>query len=546
LLVRADRDEAVNRLRQRKTRPTKPLAVMVASLDAARRLARIGPVEASLLSSPANPIVLLKVLSGSSLASGIAPHLDRVGIMLPTTPLHALLLAEIDFPIVATSGNHSEEPIVIEENEAHEVLGGIADVFLVHDRPILRRVDDSVCRVIDGQDVALRLARGFVPLPLPALEHWAQTHGVVKTGLFATGGHQKAAPALWTGTQAVLGPHVGDLDNLATQTAFCWLAEEFAALHSCAIAQLACDLHPDYFTTTWALSSGQPTLQVQHHHAHAAACMVENDLLDREVLAVTWDGTGYGPDGTVWGSEMLRATLSSMERIASLRLFPLPGNEAAVRQPNRVALGLLAQTLGTESVLADADLLDRLGLSHRSARTLLRMAERGVNTPWTSSMGRLFDAVAALLLAVREVSHEGEAAAWLEAVADPDETETYPLPLDRSDTLLRGDWRPLCRALLDNVRSGVLPSVCAARFHNALASWAAAVVALHPQADVVLSGGCFLNALLTVRTSEAIERLGRRVCRHSLVPPSDGGLAVGQLAVALAHRGGLFHNEPVS
>ena len=361
--------------------------------------------------------------------------------------------------------------------------------------------------------------------------------------LLATGGQQKVAPALWTGTQAILGPHVGDLEILTTQTAFGRLANELAALHNCTPTGVVCDLHPDYYTTTWAQSLTWPMWQVQHHHAHAVACMVEHDLLDREVLALTWDGTGYGPDGTVWGGEVLRTTMTDMERLASLRLFPLPGNEAAIRQPNRVALGLLAQALGPEVVLADADLLARLGLSERTARILLRMAERGLNTSWTSSMGRLFDAAAVLVLSVREVSHEGEAASWLEAVADPNQTEAYPLPLDHSEVLPRGDWRPLFRALLADVRAGVAPSLCAARFHNALAGWAGAVVTPHLQVDVVLSGGCFLNTLLTIRTRDVVERLGRKVYRHSHIPPGDGGLAAGQLAIALARRGGTPDNR---
>jgi hydrogenase maturation protein HypF len=551
LLARADSSEAVARLRRRKARPGKPLAVMLPSLEAARRLARLGPAEARLLTSPENPIVLVELLPGvvpspaqggypqgaSHLAPEVAPRLNKVGLLLPTTPLHALLLAGLGFPVVATSGNRSEEPIAIEEAEARASLADVADAFLVHDRPILRRADDSVVGVIAGEPVAVRLARGYAPLPLPALERWANARGGQGVTLLATGAQQKVAPALWTGSQAVLGPHVGDLDGLNAQAAYRRLAAELPALYGCAVGGLVCDQHSDYFTTAWALASGLSVAQVQHHHAHAAACMVEHDLLDREVLAVTWDGTGYGPDGTIWGGEVMRASATGYERLASLRPFPLPGNEAAVRQPNRVALGILAEALGHEAVLADADLLGRLGLSGPTARTLLRMAARGVNTPWTSSTGRLFDAAAALLLAAREVSYEGEAAVWLESVADPDETGAYPLPLDPGDAgVPRGDWRPLFRALLADVRRRVAVPVCAARFHNALARWAGEVVASHPGPDVVLSGGCFLNGPLTVRTQEAIERLGRRVYRHSRIPPNDGGLAVGQLAIGLALR----------
>ena len=534
LRVRADSSEAVARLRQRKARPFKPFAVMVPSLERARLLAHVGPTEADLLARPENPIILLDLLPGV-LAPEVSPRLRRVGLMLPTTPLHGLLMAEVAFPVVATSGNRGDEPIVTDEADAFASLAGIADAFLVHDRPIVRRADDSVIAVIGARPVAVRLARGYSPLPLPALERWANRRGLARTSLLATGGQQKVAPALWMNGQAVLGPHVGDLDGVAAQGAYRRLVEELAALYGGRVGGIACDRHPDYFTTRWARASGLPVAQVQHHHAHAVSCMVEHDLLDREVLALTWDGTGYGPDGTVWGGEALRVTARESKRVASLRPFPLPSGEAAVREPNRVALALLADALGAEAVLGDDDILGRLGLSAPTARVLLRMAARGINTPLTSSMGRLFDAAAALVLGVTEVSYEGEAAAWLEAVADERETGRYPLPNNAaSDGLLQGDGRPLFRALLDDMRQGAEPATCAARFHNALAAWAAAVAAQHPGLDVVLTGGCFLNALLTTRVEEALRSLGRRVYRHSQVPPGDGGLAAGQLAVGLA------------
>jgi hydrogenase maturation protein HypF len=265
-------------------------------------------------------------------------------------------------------------------------------------------------------------------------------------------------------------------------------------------------------------------------------------LLDREVLAVTWDGTGYGPDGTAWGGEFLKARADRYERVASLRPFPLPGNEKAIRQPRRVALGLLALTLGEEAVLADAGVLSRLGVSHGDARTLLQMARRGVNTAWTSSVGRLFDAVAALLLGAGEVSHEGEAAAWLEAIADPTVTDAYELPLRPpgdgtgvgDPAVPRGDWRPMVEALMGDMARGESPGVVSARFHNTLARWAAAVAAGQPIRDVVLGGGCFQNRLLAERTIEAIRETGARVHGPGSIPPGDGGLAAGQLAVAMS------------
>lgn len=536
LVVRADQAETVLRLRQRKNRPSKPLAVMVPSLAAAEDVAVLGPAERRLLSSSSNPIVLVEKRSGS-LSEALAPRVGTAGLFLPTTPLHHLLLAELGLPVVATSGNRSEEPIVTDEHEAVSRLAGIADAFLVHDRPIVRPVDDSVMRMVAGQPMTFRLARGCAPLPLPALEarHCPP--------ILATGGHQKTALAIWTGTQAVLAQHIGDLDNPETRAAFGRAVEDLNGLYQFEPALLACDLHPDYFTTSWTLSRNQPVRQVQHHHAHAVACMVEHDLLDREVLALTWDGTGYGPDGTIWGGEILRAGCMGFKRVASLLPFPLPGGELAIRRPGRAMFGLLWLLRGQETVLQNDGLCRRLGLLPREARVLASMIRRGINTPWTSSMGRLFDAVAALVLGAHEVSYEGEAAVWLETVADPAVTDDYPLPLLSPEecepaagerAIPRGDWRLMLSAILADLASGVEAGVIAARFHNALARWAAVVASRQLLREVVLSGGCFQNRFLTERTLEALGRVNRRVYFPGQIPPGDGGLAVGQLAVAMA------------
>jgi hydrogenase maturation protein HypF len=550
-LVRADQSGAVNRLRERKHRPTKPLAVMAPAVEVAARLGVVGPAERRLLASPENPIVLVAMRPEAKhrIAPEVAPGMNRIGVMLPTTPLHHLLLAELDFVVVATSGNRSDEPIVVDEGDAVRDLSGVADCFLVHDRPIVRRVDDSVVQVVEGRMIVVRMARGYAPLPLAILEKLAGRWPTVPAPILAVGGQQKAALALWTGAQAVLSPHIGDLDSPQSRAAYVHMVREFADLYGCEPAAVACDLHPDYFTTRWAEESGLPLIRVQHHHAHAAACMAEHGLLDEEVLAVTWDGSGYGPDGTVWGGEILRARLQGYERVASLRPFPLLGGEAAIRQPARSALAVLAQALGEEALLADKDLLRRLGLSHATAKALLRAAVRGVNAPWTSSMGRLFDAVAALALSMNDVSYEGEAAIRLEAVVDPDAVGSYALPFGAEDKgVVRADWRPLIREVVADLRRGTPPGVIGARFHRALAEWAAAVAALHPGLPVVLSGGCFQNATLLTGARQTLEAAGRRVYCHGLVPSGDGGLAVGQLAVALATGCGTVsrpcHNSP--
>jgi hydrogenase maturation protein HypF len=530
LLVRADDPGAVKRLRDRKGRPTKPFAVMVPDLRTAARLAHLSLQSRRLLRSPENPIVLVKRRPGTDrlIAPEVALHLRWVGLFLPTTPLHHLLLRQLDFAVVATSGNHSEEPIVTDERDAVTRLAGLADCFLVHDRPVVRRVDDSVIRPTAAGAVMIRLARGFAPLPLPALERWVRRQNrPVSAGVLAVGGQQKAAVALWTGTQAILGPHVGDLDGSETRTAFERLTRELADLYGCSIAAVAHDLHPDYASTRWAQALGVSAIVVQHHHAHAVAVMAEHDLLDADVLAFTWDGTGLGSDGTIWGGEVLRARVDRFERVASLRPFALPGGEAAIREPARVALALAADALGFESVLADGDLLDRLGLSPATARMLLRLIERRVHAPTTTSMGRLFDGVAALCLGTNQVSYEGEAAVWLESAADGG--------IDREGyDLAEGDWQPVIRSVVADVRADVPTSVIASRFHLAAANWAAAVAARHPGVPVVLGGGCFQNRLLVEQTRSVLRAAGRTVYAARRVPPNDGGLAVGQLAVALS------------
>ncbi len=507
-----------------------------------------------MLRSAQNPIVLLQQRikqknsisakeTGEGLAAEVAPRVGTVGVFLPTTPLHQLLLANLDFPIVVTSGNRSEEPIVTDERDAVQRLAGIADAFLVHDRPIFRGVDDSVVRVIAGQPVTVRLARGLAPLPLQTLEAFAKARAC--SPILATGGHQKNAIAIWTGAQAVLAQHVGDLDHAETRAGFARVTKDLTSLYQFEPAALACDLHPGYFTTQWAFTNSVSVIQVQHHHAHAVACMAEHDLLDRDVLAFTWDGTGYGPDETIWGGEVLKAQCAGFSRVASLLPFPLPGGELAIRRPNRTAFGLLWLLLGEDALLHNDHLLERLGILPREMRVLAAMIRRSINTPWTSSIGRLFDAVAALVLGVAEVSYEGEAAAWLEAVADPAVADAYSLPLrDRHEatagdkTVPRGDWRPMLSAILSDLTSGEDEGVIAARFHNALAQWAAAVATRQTLREVVLSGGCFQNRFLSERTMRALAEVNCSVYIHSQIPPGDGGLAVGQLAVAIAASGG--------
>jgi hydrogenase maturation protein HypF len=531
LLVRADDDEAILRLRTRKHRPSKPFAVMVRSIEEAERIARISPLEREWLLSTENPIVLLP--SRNRLAAAVAPGLHQIGVLLPTTPLHLLLLSQLDFPVVATSGNQSNEPIAIDELGSAS-LAAIADAILEHDRPIVRRLDDSVIRVIDERLAIIRLARGYAPYVLPALERWAASSELPIPPILALGGQQKTALALWTGTQAILAQHLSDMDHPEARRVFSCAAADLTRLYRCEPKIFAGDLHPDYFTTRHAQSSRLPFAQMQHHHAHAVACMVEHGLLGRDVLGVIFDGTGYGTDGTIWGGEILHASMIEFQRVASLDLFTLPGGEAAIHEPNRIALSLLTETFGSTGI--PMWLLGRLGMTETRAHVLLEMIERRINSPQTSSVGRLFDAVAALLLEIREVSYEGEAALLLENATDLREETAYPMSVRIDERgIKRGDWRPLIRRLAEDISRSTGIGVCAARFQNALARWSADIAAESPCEDVVLGGGCFQNAYLAHRTRIGLEEVGKNVHVPSRVPANDGGLAVGQLAVAMAH-----------
>ena len=533
LLARADSSEAIARLRRRKYRPTKPLAIMVSSLQSAERLADVDAIERQALLAPENPIVLLnRKRAEPEVCSQIAPNLNTLGIMLPTTPLHHLLLRSVGCPVVATSGNRSEEPIITSDEQALMQLAGIADAFLVHDRPIVRALDDSVCRVIAGRATTFRLARGYAPLTLPALE------GFGAEPALATGGHQKNAVALFSGAQAILAQHVGDLDDPGTRDVLNNVCNGLLGLYDFDPSLIACDLHPDYFTSHWARQRGVPTIAVQHHHAHAVAAMTEHDLLGEDVLAFAWDGTGFGTDGTIWGGEAIQANAASFHRVASVLPFALPGGDAAIREPRRIAFALLYEFLGREKLLGASHLLRRLQITRPQARLLCTMIHRRVNTPMTSSIGRLFDGVAALVLGAGAVFYEGEAAIWLEAVADENVTESYDFPLGWPNgtgptSCPRGDWRPMLRSILADLDADASPGVIAARFHNALANWAAAVAVQHPSLKIVLTGGCFQNRFLAERTLHILEAHKRQIYLHAKIPPGDGGLAAGQLAVAL-------------
>ncbi len=524
LLVDARNGPAVARLRARKGREEKPFAVMFPDLGALRSAARVSDAEAGWLTSAAAPILLLELVARGVVADQVAPGLRTVGAMLPYSPLHHLLMARLGFPIVCTSGNFSEEPMAIAAVEAEERLGAIADAFLHHDRPVVRAVDDSVARGVDGHLLVMRRARGFAPLPVPI--------GASLPTVRALGGHLKNTVAWASGRQLVVSQHIGDLDHPLSLEAQARTIADFERLFEFRPVAVACDLHRDYASTRVAEASGLPVVRVQHHHAHAASLLGEHDL-NGEILAVTWDGTGFGPDGTVWGGEFLRATRTGYRRVARLLPFALPGGEAAARQPWRSALGALYAVKGLD--------LWELPLPpvHRAAqwKDVLNGLLRAPATVKTSSAGRLIDAVSAILGLRQESTYEAHAAMLLEQAVAPS-GDAYPFSLleregDGADAPgLEIDWRPAIAAVVDDVERGTSAALVAGRFHRTLARMTASVAEWAGIPRVGLTGGCFQNAVLTQFAVEELRRRRFDVLTHSQIPPNDGGLSAGQALVA--------------
>jgi hydrogenase maturation protein HypF len=528
-------ESAVQRLRRRKGRGDKPLAVMFADLEAVQGVAQLEAAEAALLAGRERPIVLLARHDGGRLPASLSPGLTTVGALLPYTPLHHLLLERSSgFPtaLVMTSGNPSEEPIVVDNAQAEEELRSIADAFLLHDRRIHQRCDDSVLRVFSGATYPVRRSRGFVPNPIRL--------PVESPPILATGPHQKNTFCLVRDGRAFLGPHIGDLEDARTLEAFSTAIAHFEGLFRVQPELLCCDLHPDYLATRYAeeraAAEGLPLVRVQHHHAHIAACLAEAGASpDEPVIGFAFDGTGYGPDGAVWGGEVLLADLRSARRLGHLAYVAMPGGEAAVRQPWRMALAWLHQA----GIPWEDDLPCVSFLSAEARAVVARHLEPdaesvGLIAPMTSSMGRLFDAVASLVGIRQEVRDEGQAAIELEATADPAEDSSYAFDPSR----LGYDASPVFEAIVGDLRRGVSRAVIATRFHQAVAGLVreAACQArdLTGVSRVVLSGGVWQNMLLLDRAIRALEQAEFEVQIHRVVPANDGGIALGQAAVAAA------------
>lgn len=519
LIGDARSDATVQAIRRLKHRPSKPLAVMVRSLAEAQRLAIVDDVEAGELSSAVAPIVLLRARQESGLSRELNAGLQTLGVMLPTTPLHALLLEQCRFPLVVTSANREGSPIPCQSKIIEAEISQGADLWLEHDRPIQRPIDDSVVRIIAGLSVTIRLARGLAPLSLPVKSD---------ESLMATGGQQKSAFALCNGQQAILGPHIGELDHVAACERYLGQLEALEQLYDVSPAGLVCDQHPDYFTTQWAERENIPLEQVQHHHAHIASGMLEQGWLERRVLGVAFDGTGWGEDQTIWGGEFLLASAREYERIGRLLPFALPGGEQAIREPWRIAVTLLADALGDQAAY-------ELETEHSQVAELLKIAQSQRLSPVTSSAGRLFDGVASLILGCRLSGFEGQTAMLLEAACDAAEADAYDFPIQEGD-LRELDWRPAVRQIWEDRLQGVEPGRMAMRFHRGLARGIAQFCASYAEFPVVLGGGVFQNRCLVELVAAEIRQGGQELGLPGRIPPNDGGLAAGQLAISLARR----------
>lgn len=531
LLVDATNQTAVHELRRRKHRDEKPLAVMFASLAELRVSAEVSAEEEAWLTSPAAPIVLVRRRPEAPLASAVAPGNPWVGAMLPHAPLQVLLLEAVGKPLVATSGNLSEEPLCTDEADARQRLGAIADFFLVHNRPIARPIDDSVVRRSAGGPVLLRRARGFAPAPFAL-----PPDTVAPAPLLCVGGQMKNTIAVAAGSRLLLSPHVGDLSHPAAGAAFRRAIELLGTLHQTEFSAVACDAHPDYASTHHAESLGLPVVRVQHHLAHILACLLEHGGGPSRVLGVAWDGTGYGPDGTIWGGEFIVVDRESCSarRIAHLRPFRLPGSEAAVREPRRCALGLLHELFDGNSTQL-TPVAARLGFKPNETVLLESMLGRGLHSPVTTSVGRLFDGMAALLGLRQTMSFEGQAAMEVEFAAElVTAAEPWRLPVTElgADRCWQVDWRPAVAAVLDPAHAGN-PALMAARFHASLAQAIAEVAERAGVPTVVLTGGCFQNLRLLDLTTERLKAQGHAVLQHRDLPPNDGALAAGQALAAL-------------
>ncbi|MEN8208834.1 MAG: carbamoyltransferase HypF [Candidatus Fermentibacteria bacterium] len=525
LITLAGSDAAVRRLRSRKGREMKPFALMFPSISHISELCMVSPEETKSLQSPRSPIVLLQKRddpnSRMRISELVSPSNPEYGVMLPYTPLHILLMMEIGEPVIATSGNLSDEPICTDEIEALHRLKDIVDKFLVHDRPIARHVDDSIVRIFREKEMVLRRARGYAPLPLSKHEE--------SESVLAAGAHLKNTLALSIGKNIFTSQHIGDLETLQAVAAFDKVWNSTEALYNTHPDIIACDMHPDYISSVRARESQIRVVPVQHHIAHVFSCMLDNGIRP-PLLGAAWDGTGYGTDDTIWGGEFFHITGGTVSRIAHLRRFPLPGGDKAVKEPRRSALGLLSE-------LFDDPLpyLPPGTFSPEESDIMKKMISSKLNSPLTSSAGRLFDAVASILDLHQIMEFEGQAAMALEyAIGERETDESYPVEiLEPAGAPMVIDWAPLIEGIIIDASEGIDTGSISAKFHNSLAESIAVVAERTGEKKVALSGGCFQNVYLLKRVVDILEKSGFEPFIHRGLPPNDGGIAPGQALAAV-------------
>lgn len=527
LAVDAENSDAVRKLRERKHRNEKPLAVMSYCLDQIEEYAYVSSEERALLTSFQRPIVLLRKKEPNPLSNEVAPQNRYFGVMLPYTPLHYILLSQNFSALVMTSGNISDEPIAIDNDEAFERLSGIADYFLIHNRDIYLRSDDSILRTIAGSNRFIRRSRGYVPAPVILKETVPK--------ILACGAELKSTVCLTKGKNAFLSQHIGDLENLETYEFFKMTIEHMKRILDIDPVIVACDLHPDYLSTEYAETlKGIHLIRVQHHHAHIVGCMAENQM-DGPAIGLSFDGTGYGTDGSIWGGEVMVAEGGTFARVASLSYVPMPGSAAAIKEPWRMATSYLYDAFGP--AFCDLDIPALKAIDQRKIETIVHMILKKINSPNTSSLGRLFDGVAAILGVRNVVSFEGQAAMELEMLAADNFADVYDYEWIEDD-ILRMPTAPIIKGIVGDVRKGVAPEIISNKFHTTLI-WLFGDVscAIRKKTGlnrVVLSGGVFQNSLLLAGLIKRLEDNQFHVFTHSSVPTNDGGIALGQAMVAAA------------
>jgi len=526
----ATSDRAVQLLRDRKRRPSKPLAIMLATIEEVKEHCLVSRAEEELLTSPQCPIVLLRWRAGSSVSRLVGPKLNYLGVMLPYTPLHHVLLRETGLPLVMTSGNLSEEPIARDNDEALRRLRGIADYFLLHNRDIYARYDDSVSMVEGGKPQLIRRARGYAPYPI-YLPFKAKP-------VLACGAELKNTFCLTRDEYAFLSQHIGDMENLETLEHFKTTIELYKRLFRIQPEIIACDMHPDYLSTDYALATAADAadmtiVPVQHHHAHIVSCIIDNGLLE-PVIGVAFDGTGFGSDGRIWGGEFLLADHRGFERLGHFQYVPLPGGAAAIERPYRMAISYLISLLGEDALNKNLPLLSRV--DSLEINLIQKQIEQGINSPLTSSCGRLFDAVSALIGVRDRIEYEAQAAIELEMIADESEPGSYPFSITEQNGVNIVHFDELFSTIITDMRRGVSPAGISNKFHRTVAQVVAQMC--RRLADrtginkVALSGGTFQNRRLLRLTTAALEQAGLSVLTHSQVPTGDGGISLGQAVIA--------------